>query len=1010
MNKRILSISKHPVAYSSIFLIVAMVTASLYIDERVSKNVLATFDDNIHQNIVNTNEYIQSDIVEFEKRIRYLRNTAAIQNFVNNYPLDSPPINADLSGIEDVSATFRALMHEYDVIDQARILHFKTGQELVRMERNADQIVQVSNNNLQDKSARAYFIETTEIAQNEIYFSQINLNRENGEIQYPLKPTFRLAMQLVNHKGEKVGILLLNINAGNMLNNLSERVPDPLKLYLLNEEKQFLIHPQNGVAFSHELDANRTWDDLYTPLRSPYPPFARASRPKSLNHEFLYKEATNLVGKNEWTRPLTIIISIDTAIVNASIINSRINTFSLTGLLTLIVLLLFMFFSNYFRRTLLLAKARAEHSAIIDGVNEAIISINLNSVITSWNNASEQFFDCSRAMAVGKPIEEILTFPETKFSLELSEFVEQSKLSNKRFTTEYISSDSSLTLEVVFSHILTKTNLVTGTAIVMRDITEQVKVRRSIEESNEQLEAQVFERTKELVLAKEQAEQANTLKSSFISNVSHEMRTPLNGILGTLQLIKKEKLSPLQLSYLSMTQSSIGSLNALINDILDLSKIEAGKMSLNKKPFDLLAEFETAIAPISVRAQQKGLKVYVDTSELEFAYLLGDKHRITQIINNIFGNAEKFTRKGEIFIRILTALKPEYGPNSIEIKCSISDTGIGIAKENQALLFNAFAQETSDTSSNFGGTGLGLSVSKQICNLMHGDVWFESIKDQGSTFYFNAIVEQQKEVTNNKDVDVISNRVYLALHDTKEQAVISSILESKGYEVWLTLSSNIDIIIIDQKHTELPAQYPLPKQKVFTLVDSSNNEEIESLRDENIHPLIRPFLYRSFQNQIEADKLTTIEKLEHPTSLTTPENHFLSKACVLIVDDNDINIEVLKGLLTDTVESTFVCKDGRETIDLLKRQSKHKKRVIDLILLDCNMPVMDGFECTHLIRQGEAGDVYKNVPIIAVTADAMLGDEDKCINAGMDDYLSKPINIIELLDKLKTWYVPNKKD
>ena len=204
MVKRILSISKHPAVYSSIILIVIMVTASFYMDKRVSKNVLATFDDNIHQNIVNTNEYIQSDIVEFEKRIRYLRNTAAIQNFVNNYPLDTPPINADLSGIEDVSATFRALMHEYDVIDQARILHFKTGQELVRMERNADQIVQVSNNNLQDKSARAYFIETTEIAQNEIYFSQINLNRENGEIQYPLKPTFRLAMQLVNNKQKKV--------------------------------------------------------------------------------------------------------------------------------------------------------------------------------------------------------------------------------------------------------------------------------------------------------------------------------------------------------------------------------------------------------------------------------------------------------------------------------------------------------------------------------------------------------------------------------------------------------------------------------------------------------------------------------------------------------------------------------------------------------------------------------------------------------------------------------------
>lgn len=1005
MVKRILSISKHPAVYSSIILIVIMVTASFYMDKRVSKNVLATFDDNIQQNIVNTSQYIQSDIVEFEKRIRYLRNTAAIQNFVNNYPFNNTLTNPAFPSVEDVSLTFRALMHEYDVIDQARILHFETGRELVRMERNAGQIIQVPNYKLQDKSNRAYFNETIEIMQNEIYFSEINLNRENGEIQYPLKPTFRLAMQLVNNKQKKVGILLLNINAENMLKSLTERVPEPLKLYLLNEEKQFLVHPQNGVAFSHELDTNRTWDDLYTPLRSRYPPFARASRVKGINSEFLYKEATNLVGKNEWTRPLTVIISIDTAVVNASIINSRINTFSLTGLLTLIVLLTFVFFSNYFRRTLLLAKARAEHSAIISGISEAIISINSNNVIISWNKASEQLFDCPKAMAVGKLIDDILTFPQTQFYNELNAFGEQSTGSSKRFTTEYISNGSSFTLEVVFSHILTDNNLVTGTAIVIRDITEQAKVRRIIEANNEQLEAEVFKRTQELILAKEQAEQANTLKSSFISNVSHEMRTPLNGILGTLQLIQKDKLSPLQLSYLSMTQSSISSLNALINDILDLSKIEAGKMSLNKKPFDILAEFETAIAPICVRAQHKGLKVYVDTSELEFTDLLGDKHRITQIINNIFSNAEKFTREGEIYIQISSALKPEYGSNSVEVICSIRDTGIGIAKQNQKMLFNAFAQETSETSSEFGGTGLGLSVSKQICNLMRGDVWFESVKGQGSTFYFNAIVELQTQVTHSNDGAIIPNKVYLALHDKKEQAVISSVLEAKGYDVWDTLSSNINFIIIDQQHGPLPSNYPLTEQKAFTLINSSNSEEIENLRNGNMLPLIRPFLYRSFQNLINAGKPKTVKKLEQSTSLITPESHFLSNACVLIVDDNDINIEVLKGLLGDIVGSTFVCKDGQETITLLKRLSKQEGRVVDLILLDCNMPVMDGFECTRLIRQGEAGDIYKDVPIIAVTADAMVGDEDKCISAGMDDYLSKPINIVELLDKLKSWYM-----
>lgn len=1007
MSKNMLTLLKKPVFYVVTSLVITVALLSVYIDNRVISSLVSHFEDRVQFNLDTAREYIRKDMNEYEHHIRYLKYTSAIAHFTEtfqDYSLNSTEQNQGASNsIDQVAITFSALMSEYSAIDQARIIDINTGMELVRVQRDRMNVVRVPKHALQNKSARDYFLETQQINENAIYLSQIDLNRENGEVQYPLKPTLRVATPLIDDAGKKVAVLVLNINANNILDALRHRMPEDMSLYLLNENSQFLIHPDIGVAFSHEFSEQRTWQDMYQLLPDSIAPFSRGNYLSEPNSDFWFMQETVSIGKNEWTRQLKIIIGIDNSHIQASITNDRMNAFSLVGFLLVAIVLGALFFSDYIRRTLLLAKARAEYQAIVNSASEAILSVDPQGVVISWNRAAEILFSYEQEQAIGKNIGELIALPNIALSQDLIEFSRAKRQQNKRFTSEFEKAGNQLCLEFILSNIMTESSSSTGVAVVIRNITKEVEIRKQIEQNNENLEHEVSKRTEELEAAKNQAEQANILKSAFISNISHEMRTPLNGILGTLQLISKEPLTSLQLSYLSMTQTSIGSLNALINDILDLSKIEAGKMALNNKPFDLLHEFENTITPIAMKAQDKGLKVYVDVTGLKYQYLYGDKHRITQLINNLLSNAEKFTCKGELSIQLSTNIVSDAESHRIRLRCCISDTGTGIAKENQAQLFKAFVQENNTISSEFGGTGLGLSISKQLSILMNGDVWFTSVKNEGSKFCFEVIVEKDTQQSELIEARQTNNKTYVWLEDSKEQTIVQNTLTANHYNVCDQLDNSVDIIICDNENYHQLKHDPKPHQQLFVMRTPAKGEIINNAKSKNAIVCTRPFFTRKLQPITESELQDTSKSALNTLSALDIDGSVLSTKSILIVDDNDINIEVMKGLLADVVERAFVCKNGQETIDLLKRLSKSNKRIIDIILLDCNMPVMDGFECASLIRQGKAGDIYTNIPVIAVTADAMIGDEERCLIAGMDDYLSKPINFSELIAKLQKY-------
>ncbi len=521
---------------------------------------------------------------------------------------------------------------------------------------------------------------------------------------------------------------------------------------------------------------------------------------------------------------------------------------------------------------------------------------------------------------------------------------------------------------------------------------------------------------------REAAEASATAKSEFLANMSHEIRTPMNAIIGFSGLALKTGLDEKQRNYITKIESSSRSLLGIINDILDFSKIEAGKLDLERVRFNLNDVVNDLVDLLSHRMADKGLELSVLLSKDAPTHLLGDPLRLGQILVNLTNNAIKFTTEGEIVVRIKEVQRLD---ERVCLQFQVSDTGIGITKEQIAKLFSPFTQADGSTTRKYGGTGLGLSISKQLVEMMGGEIWVESELDHGSTFNFTTWFDlYSAETAGIYEVrDLQGIRVLLLDDKDFGRDVIVEILSSFGcqttvllpdYNLAQTLAATVkgpdfDVVLVDRQLAAMRsvdaalmvrAVSDLEEVPVVLMTLSNEEELIAEVESFGFTSLIKPVT--------PSIMLHTLQKLfGHVSMGDQPVRDGVSQQllndldgkCVLLVEDTPFNQEIAIEYLRQAGVEVVIANNGAEALEVLQKEDPQAVRIA-AVLMDVQMPVMDGFEATRHIRS-QLG--LKDLPVIAMTANAMKGDRQKCLTAGMNDYISKPVVQNLLYETLARW-------
>jgi len=912
------------------------------------------------------------------------------------------------------------------VYDQVRFIDDR-GQERVRV--NLGEGI-VPDGQLQNKADRSYFKTASGLKPGQIYLSPLDLNVENGRVELPLKPVMRFALPVFDREGNKRGVLVINLLGSHLLSRF-EQIASAYKhrLRLLNAGGWWLRAQRPEMEWGAQLPAAagfnlaRTapdlWKNVGTEMQGQLPyegglfSWQRVAPSQSITSHL---QATTEPGDDF----LVIASQFSAAEWHDAFIGLRQSFLVLGGVLLGIITIGVGVIGARQRTAARLRAADEMRSAIVRTANVAVITVNPDDgLITSFNNTAERWLGWSADELVGKLTPAVFH--------DKDEIAAHAKALSAEFGTE-VAPEDAFTARVTrtgrpdegewtfirkdgtrfpvwlsVNSLRNENGVITDFFGVASDFSDRKRAERALRE------------------AFEAAQESARLKSQFLANMSHEIRTPMNGVVGMTGLLLDTDLTTEQRGFAGTIRSSADALLNIINDILDFSKIEAGMLTFEKQPFDLREPVENCLALVSEKAHVKGLELAYLIEENVPTHLVGDSGRLHQVLLNLVGNAVKFTSEGEIVVRVAKLAEQD---RRVSLRFSVSDTGMGISESAQKNLFQPFMQADGSMTRRFGGTGLGLAICRQLVSLMGGEIGIESTEGKGSTFWFTAVFPQQEASLKviPARTDFAGMRALIVDDNATNREILERQLASWRVET-ASASGGEQALVLARTATDRPFGFAILDMQMpgMTGLDLARQ-----LRAEPACAGLRMLILTSIGRTLTQEELAGAgvgaclikparQSLLHdtlimllgsggsrrplPSSLPVPPPSGpvseVKPLRILLAEDNLVNQNVARMQLAKFGYKADLVGTGLAAVQAAQTQA------YDIVLMDCQMPEMDGYEATRVLRQWEVkrrdeGEKFEPIFIIAMTANAMQGDRDACLAAGMDDYVSKPVRPQEL--------------
>ncbi len=748
-------------------------------------------------------------------------------------------------------------------------------------------------------------------------------------------------------------------------------------------------------------------------------------KPKTLEHGrkttyvFFYKEWNWIIGCGFYYDELDAFIDKKEVQINEDI-DEIIKNSIILAIITLLIASFFLYtFSKRItnkiqfindklkQRNIDLEMERTRYKNLMENSSDWIWEVDKNGVYTFVSDRIKDFLGYEATEIIGKTPFDLMSEEEAKrVAGEFIKYVSEQKSFRDLENTNIHKNGEFVVFETSGSPIYNENGEFIGYRGTDKDITEAKKLQKELTALNIGLEQKVDERTKEIEEQIQIAQNATKTKSIFLANMSHEIRTPMNGIIGMSHLALKTNLDEKQRNYLNKINLSANNLLGIINDILDISKIEAGKLKIEKGNFDLFKVIESVVNLVELKIEEKSLDVTVAYEPQVGKEFYGDSLRINQILTNLLSNAVKFTHSGEVGLVVSKA-------SENRVRFEIKDTGIGLSKMQIERLFSSFTQADSTTTKKYGGTGLGLAISKELVELMNGKIWVESELGVGSRFIFEIELEKREK---EKSYTMFTGKKVLIVDDCQSWLdILDHLMHSFGLNVHTVHSGKeaiaelkdkkdqYDLLLIDWNMPELDGietckiiekELNIDSKKIILVSAYSKESLIQGIKEAHIdhylHKPVNPSELNDILSEVFYGK-RNLEKLKKSQEPITLQNRIksLKGSHILLAEDNEVNQEIIVDLLENSGIIIDIAKDGLEAV------SKTKKNRYELILMDIQMPHLDGYEACEQIRE-----IDKDIPIIALTANAMKEDIEKTKAVGMNRHLNKPIEVEKLYETL----------